>query len=334
MTIENLRQELLNEYNENSIPTSNERKDLVEKQVFSIIKDIAFATKTDYGITLVGQPNGLERHLNEFASIGINQDKLIIVEGNYGLYKKLYTKIKRKGYTCQIENGDFKEILLKHLSSGKRFSFVDFDATSNVSQYEFDMIDVFNSFKNKIKAMRLVVSGRGGRAKKGEERFSNIVAKNMKLKTVYIEKFMRKNIRTMLLDNPNVPEEIKNDLRNEMINSHNNLWRTIYTKTYPQDDIVIDSYSKSFGFNVLTSNYKGAGDNGGSNMKNIIISYKDLSRYQDDFYDNDFNKFVKQQNIFGNKIKVFMPDLRLRTQFFNIDNNIYHTKYGFLCSIN
>ena len=96
-------------------------------------------------------------------NLNIFRNKMIIVERDENIYDELYKRNKIGYPPCTVLQGDFKDILEKHLKKLDGFALVDFDATSPLSGYEIELVDILQKYSRQIEIIRIVTSSSGRR---------------------------------------------------------------------------------------------------------------------------------------------------------------------------
>lgn len=329
-------------YGPNTGSTSTKNKEIIEEEVFRIISNIVTTSTNDYAMTLVGPTDGLDRHIQEFLSIGIPPNRLIIVEREPSLYRNLLDAKNKGGYSFQLINDDFIEALKQKLNEGLSFSFVDFDGTDGFDYSHLNLINIFNQYKNKIKAIRIL-----GDVRRDSEDFKKYLTNNNDKKGIYSPKNKSK-IAHYIFNNKDKLKNFSQEDINKILKSvktgikpkseNGSGYFQIYIKDALPSDILFSSYiEKEFGLNCLLNNYRGRGR---TNLFNIIISKKDMSSISSDYFKNikSLQQMKTTEIQIGNKkILIFKQNQdgfkkmqKLRTKFFLIDGAIYHKDYGYL----
>lgn len=352
-----LRQELLKEeFSEGD--TSGAAKDEIEKETFKIVSAIAPAAKDDYGITLVGEPNGLVRHFEEFASIGIDKSHLIIVERVEDLYNKLKkelqtnhmdfldkkeNRIPRFETYNQLINADFYEVLKSAIKKKKKFNFVDFDGTDSLDAYHFEMIDFYKENMDKIKSMRILFSPRNTNSAA-----KNIIKATIKKLGIKSEKYYPMNRMDICKaidfelkkENSNLKQTLSIDdlksITKKLESGFKNSNFKVNVESKIPDETMFCWYAFSQGFYTLSRSYKSDRD---AIMQNVLLSPIELNGYQTEkFLDGTrllYNDTVEKV-VCGHKIKVFdtkrgstnQKAYSADTGYYLINNTVYHNKYG------
>jgi hypothetical protein len=306
-------------YNINSRHTNCYGKISTEQKTYNVIGNIIDSNKSDkWWIGLVGKIEVFSRHIMMCQRLGIPSQKMIIIERDENIYLSLEEENKRNRYGCIIICGDFFEELSKYLSLGYFFSFVDFDATSPLSKYEINLIDLYEQHKDQIEVLRIVTSVRENKI----DPFYINLNENLNLGFIYRALYMDKEIRSKILNQCDIPSVISRIV----IDSNSTSSLPIYTKSCFPKNFILKKYCDSKGFYCLYENYKGV-----SRMRNILISSnKTLMDYQNIIHAKE--KLI-DADIFNNQIKKLVTDHEL-TLFYRIGQEIYHKHYGLIAKLN
>ena len=313
-----LVKEYLNErYDITSKNTNIPEKISEEQKTYNIINNILVSPSwpNNKWIGLIGKPDeqNFERHVKMCENLNIFRNKMIIVERDENIYDELYKRNKIGYPPCTVLQGDFKDILEKHLKKLDGFALVDFDATSPLSGYEIELVDILQKYSRQIEILRIVTSSRG------RSRDMEIISKNLNLPEYYKPIYMNNIIKDTILSQCKIPEIIQEINKDKQ--SHQIL--QMYALSPPPENIIFSEYCASKNLYCIFENYKGV-----STMSNFIISKnKKLLDYADKF--NSIN--VISQNIYGNHIKIMKSGKLPRyINYYNIGNDIYRKNFGLI----
>lgn len=336
----NIIKKMILEFN-SSIVTRTETKDNIERIIYSIVKEISPASSSDYGMALVGPPSdtkdvygSIKKHIIDFKSIGIKEEKLIIVDCDDDVYNSLKSAKDYNEFKYHLRKGFFNDELKYFLSSGDRLAFADCDGTMKLSSSETELVDLFATNSSKIGCLRIVSNGRGSSDKK---HYANI-SKNLKMGIFYRPVYMESDIIKLIINSENTPENEKQRFINMNKKSLREL--RIVKKDIPPEEDILSEYARSKGLDTLVFSYSGKD---GSNMKSFLFSRKNLDKYKKIYgsilgirsFNNAKENMVKM-NISGNNINVLLPGIAnsISTLYYLINNKIYHKNYGFISSYN
>jgi hypothetical protein len=279
---------------------------------------LGMLTPDKWWIGLVGKIEVFPRHISMCRGLGIPSKRMIIIERDEDIYFSIKKENEIKGYGCTVIHGDFLEELSKHLSLGYFFSLADFDATSPLSKYEINLIDLYHQYKEQIEILRIVASVRENKI----DPFYIDLNEKLQLGFIYRALYMDKDLRKSILTQCDIP-----DVRSRiLVDSSSTSSLPRYVKSCFPKNFILKKYCDLKGFHCLYENYTGV-----SRMRNILISNnKTLLNYRNIICAKE--KFV-DVNVFGNLIKKLVTDHEL-TLFYEIDKKIYHKHYGFIAKLN